>query len=72
MLYGEYQGKKLYSDYNPKYNEEEFDNKVTSLIELMEGNELISSTFKHENDYISVSLINDEIHIDNVTEDYED
>jgi len=70
MTYGELQGKKLYSDYTPRIKVNDYEEKISELVPMLENYDLTSITFKHVNDYIQLSLIDDEYHIDNVTDYY--
>ncbi|MCA1064678.1 hypothetical protein QTG56_24010 (plasmid) [Rossellomorea sp. AcN35-11] len=59
------------SGYTPKKDIEKFDadiHKYTQL--LLENKELIGVTFGHDGHFIELSIINDDRHIDNVTDKY--
>jgi hypothetical protein len=70
MQYGEYQGKQIYSGYTPEVKKKEFEEQVDTMIDLLDQYELTSVTFKHGFEYIQVSLIDDEFHIDDVSDEY--
>ena len=70
MQYGEFQGKNIYSGYIPEVKKKEFEDKVEELVDFLDVHELVSVTFKHGLDYIQVSLIEDEYHIDDVSDEY--
>ena len=66
-FYAAFKGNAIYSGYNPKNNIDDYETKFKEVATLVIQNKLVSATFQHDGDYIEVSLIKDDLHIDNVS-----